>query len=135
MLDIEDLMKDLKSRPQCNGKIGVLGFCFGGRYAHLAAARLGANAAAAFHGTMIGAELNEMPKADCPISFHFGAEDPIVPMDEVDAIKKAYANHSNADIVVHEGATHNFSMPHKEGYNPAAATASRDAALKRFKQM
>jgi hypothetical protein len=45
MLDIEDLVKDLKARPECNGKVGILGFCFGGRYAHLAAARLGVDAA------------------------------------------------------------------------------------------
>ena len=30
MLDIEDYINDLKNRPQCNGKIAVLGFCFGG---------------------------------------------------------------------------------------------------------
>lgn len=38
--DIEDLIADLRSRPACNGKVAVLGFCFGGRYAHLAAARM-----------------------------------------------------------------------------------------------
>lgn len=135
MLDIEDLMKDLKSRPQCNGKVAVLGFCFGGRYAHLAAARLGANAAASYHGTLIGAHLDETPKVKCPVSFHFGAEDPIVPLDEVEAIKKAYSGHSNADVVLHQGATHNFSMPHKDGYNPTVAKAARDATLKRFKSM
>lgn len=31
MKDIEDLLNDLKKRPQCNGTVGVLGFCFGGR--------------------------------------------------------------------------------------------------------
>ena len=30
MLDIEDLVRDLKARPQCNGKVAMLGFCFGG---------------------------------------------------------------------------------------------------------
>ena len=41
MKDIEDLVRDLKSRPQCNGKVAILGFCFGGRYALLGAARGG----------------------------------------------------------------------------------------------
>ena len=43
--DVEDLMGDLRAHPRCNGKIGVLGFCFGGRYAQYAAALLGADAA------------------------------------------------------------------------------------------
>jgi hypothetical protein len=30
MLDIEDLIHDLKARLECNGKVGILGFCFGG---------------------------------------------------------------------------------------------------------
>ena len=86
MLDIEDLIKDLKARPECNGKVGVLGFCFGGRYAHLAAARLGVDAAGAYHGTKIGEHLDETPQVTCPVSLHFGAVDPAVPMDEVEAI-------------------------------------------------
>jgi carboxymethylenebutenolidase len=135
MKDIEDLMKDLKARPQCNGKVAVLGFCFGGRYAHLATTRLGANAAAAFHGTMIGLHLDEVDKVKVPVCYHFGDQDPVVPMDEVNAIQKAFAGKPNADITVHKGATHNFSMPTKDGYHPAAAKASREAALKCFRSM
>jgi len=135
MLDIEDLVNDLKNRPQCNGKVAVLGFCFGGRYAHLCAARLGVDAVGAFHGTAIGQHLDETDKVKCPVSFHFGSEDPVVPMDEVDAIKKSYASHANAEIVVHEGASHNFAMPYKQGYHPEAAAASRAAVLKAFKSI
>ena len=135
VLDVEDLMKDLKARPQCNGKVAVLGFCFGGRYAHLAAARLGANAAGSFHGTLIGKHLDEVGKVTCPVSFHFGEDDPVTPMDEVNEIKKAYAGHKNAEIAVYKGATHNFSMPRKDGYNPDAARKSRDAVLRAFKSM
>ena len=135
MLDIEDLIKDLKGRPQCNGKVAVLGFCFGGRYAHLSAARLGVDAAGAYHGTAIGMHLDETDKVKCPVSFHFGDSDPVVPMDEVDAIQKSYAGRANAEISVYEGASHNFSMPYKDGYDAAAATKSRQAVLSCFKSM
>ena len=135
MRDIEDLIGDLKSRPQCNGKVAVLGFCFGGLYAHLSAARLGADAAGAYHGTKIGSRIEEAAKVTCPVSFHFGDQDPVVPMDEVAAIQAAYAGHANAEIAVYEGATHNFSMPHKQGYHEAAARASRAAVLDCFRSM
>jgi carboxymethylenebutenolidase len=133
--DVEDLIGDLRANPRCNGKVGVLGFCFGGRYAHVAVSRLSANGAAAFHGTLIEENLDEMPPPGCPVSFHFGADDPVVPLETVEAIRKAYAHHKHAEIVVHDGATHNFSMPYKEGYNAAAAKASRDAALRCFRSM
>ncbi len=135
MRDIEDLVKDLKARPQCNGKVAMLGFCFGGLYAHLGAARLGIDAAGAFHGTKIGSALGETAKIKCPVSFHFGEEDPVVPMDEVEAIRKAYAGHSNAEIAVYPGASHNFSMPYKQGYHAEAAKKSRDAVLRCFRSM
>ncbi|MGE3247023.1 MAG: dienelactone hydrolase family protein [Beijerinckiaceae bacterium] len=135
MKDIEDLVNDLRNRPECNGKVGVLGFCFGGRYAHLAAARLGANAAAAYHGTLIGKHLDETSKIACPVSYHFGADDPIVPQDEVEAIRKSYADHKSAEIAVYAGASHNFSMPYKQGYNAEVARAAREAVLKCFNTM
>jgi carboxymethylenebutenolidase len=135
MLDMEDLIGDLKTRGQCNGKVAILGFCFGGLYAHLGAARLGIDAAGSFHGTKIGEYLGETDKITCPVSFHFGDEDPVVPMDEVEAIKKAYASHQNAEIVVHPGATHGFAMPYKEGYQAEAEKNSRAAVLRCFKSM
>ena len=133
--DVEDLLGDLRGRPECNGKVAVLGFCFGGRYAQLSESRFGANAAGAFHGTMIGAHLDEVDKVACPVSFHFGDADPVVPVEEVEAIKAAYASHANAEIALYEGATHNFSMTRKDGYNAEVAKTSRAAVLACFKSM
>ena len=135
MDDIEDVIADLKNRPECNGKVGMLGFCFGGRYVHLSAARLGIDAGAAFHGTAIGKNLEETSKITCPMSLHFGGVDPVVPMEEVNEIKAAYAGKSNVDIVVYEGAGHSFSMPSNQGYDADVAKASRDAALTLFRSM
>lgn len=134
LMDIEDVINHLRAQPRCTGKIAVLGFCFGGWIAHLSAARFGVDAAAAYHGTRIGQYLDEMPEPECPVSFHFGADDPIVPQDEVASIQAAYRGHENADIVVYPQATHNFAMPDKPGYHPEVATASRQAVLACFKQ-
>ena len=135
MKDIEDVVADLKNRPECNGKVGMLGFCFGGRYVHLSAARLGIDAGVAFHGTAIGKNLEETNKITCPMSLHFGGNDPVVPMEEVNAIKAAYAGKTNVDIVVYEGAGHSFSMPSNQGYDADVANASREAALTLFRSM
>lgn len=133
--DIADLIACLRAHPRCNGKVAVLGFCFGGRYAHLATTRLGADAAGAFHGTGIDLHLDEVDKVDVPVSYHFGDEDPIVPMDTVRAIQQAFAGRPHATISVHKGATHNFSMPQKPGFDDAAAASSRAAVLECFRSM
>lgn len=135
MRDIEDLVHDLKSRPACNGKVAILGFCFGGRYALLGAARLGIDAAASFHGALMGQHVDEVEKIRCPVSFHFGESDHVVPIEEIDAIRKAFAGRANADIGVYHGAGHNFAMPRKDGYNAAVAKESRERVLRCFKSM
>jgi carboxymethylenebutenolidase len=69
------------------------------------------------------------------VSFHFGDADPVVPIDEVTAIQKAFAGRSNAEIQVYPGAGHNFAMPHKQGYHPTAARESRERVLRCFTSM
>ena len=135
MRDIEDLVRDLKARPRCNGKVAILGFCFGGRYALQGAARLGIAAAASYHGTLMGQHLDEVDRIACPVSFHYGDRDPVVSMDEVEAIRKAFTGRPDADIQVYEGAGHNFAMPRKEGSHPQAARASRERVLRCFRSM
>lgn len=135
MRDIEDLVADLRARPQCNGKVAILGFCFGGRYALLGAARLGVDAAASFHGANMGEHLDEADRVRCPVSFHFGEDDPIAPMAEVNAIQRAFAGHAGAEVVVHPGAGHNFAMPYKPGYHAGVAKESRERVLRCFRSM
>ncbi len=133
--DMEDLLEAMRADPRCNGKVAMLGFCFGGLYAYLGAARLGADAAGSYHGTMIGDYLGEVDKVKVPVSFHYGKDDPIVPLAEVAAVQKAFAGRANAEVTLHEGATHNFSMAKKDGYHPEVAKKSRDAVLKAFRAM
>src|SRR4030095_14981027 len=51
MRDLADVIANLKKHPPCNGKVAVMGFCFGGPFALLAAARYGTNAGISFHGS------------------------------------------------------------------------------------
>jgi len=93
------------------------------------------DAGASFHGTAIGLHIDETDKIKCPMSLHFGGDDPVVPMEEVNAIKEAYSNHSNVEINVYPGIGHNFSMPHKPGYDESVAMTSRASVLKAFQSM
>jgi carboxymethylenebutenolidase len=107
-------------------KIAVVGYGFGGRYAFLALTRLGADAAAAFHGSGIGAHLDEAPNAKLPLSLHFGDDDDRVPFEEVRAIKGALEGFATTEIYRYPGAGHGFAMREDAGFNePAAHEAER----------
>ena len=128
MDDLRDTRDVLASLPEWNGKFAVLGFCFGGQHAFLALARLGADAGVSFHGTSIQHYLDEAPAVTKPFSFHFAAEDDLVPLHDVERIRQALAG-KPGEIIVHAGATHGFSRTDSNGYNAAVAHAAEKSAF------
>jgi carboxymethylenebutenolidase len=64
----------LKNDKDCNGKIGVVGFCFGGWIANMMAVRIpGLSAAVPFYGTQPAAE--DVPKIQAPLLLHYAGLD------------------------------------------------------------
>jgi carboxymethylenebutenolidase len=130
--DLRVTLVTLRAHPECNGNVAVLGFCFGGRYAFLAAAQLDVQAAAGFHPTQIGASLDEAPDVKVPLSLHYGEIDPVTPPEEIAATRAALAGKPGIEIVVHPGATHNFSLEGVPGYHEEAARNSDARAFALF---
>jgi carboxymethylenebutenolidase len=133
--DLGATVAELRALPQCNGNVAVVGFCFGGRYAFLAAARLDVQAAAAFHGTQIGASLADAPRVHAPLSLHYGDQDPVAPMSEVEAVKDALRGKPDAEVFVYPGATHNFAVPGVPGYDPAVAEQAEQRVFAVFDRL
>lgn len=132
--DLEDTVADLKSRPECNGKIAVMGFCFGGPHVLLAAARLGIDAGIAFHGSHVGDFLDEAPKVGCPLCFNYGDKDFVASMEEIGRIKAAFDKLDDAEVNVYPGCGHGYMQPSRgEGYDDDAAKKSWARALEVLK--
>ena len=70
------------------GKVGMVGFCWGGTLTFLAACHLPIAAGVAYYGGGIAKLLERSPKA--PVMFHFGENDTHIPVKDVEKIKKAY---------------------------------------------
>ncbi|MDT5344401.1 MAG: carboxymethylenebutenolidase [Mycobacterium sp.] len=64
----------LQALPQCTGRVGVAGFCMGGRFA-LVMSPKGFSASAPFYGTPLPKELSETLDGACPVVASFGARD------------------------------------------------------------
>lgn len=126
--DLGDAVAWLRAHPACDGKVVVFGYCFGGRYAYLAATRLGVDGAVSFHGTKIGLNLDEAKNVACPLSIHVGDKDPSIPMAEVEATQKALAGVPGVEIRVYPGCVHGFTGKGRPSYDAAADAASTAAA-------
>jgi carboxymethylenebutenolidase len=114
----------LKTAPETHGQVGVVGFCMGGRLAYMLAARAQPDAVVSYYGSGIGAQLQDAPRIQSPILFHFGTADAYLPMQEAESIRAAFADHANAEVELHEGAGHAFDNPSPMFHH---AQASRDA--------
>jgi len=65
----------LYANDDCTGKIGVMGFCLGGKNAYLASTRLPIEAAVSYYGVQIDQHLDEADRRTCPILMHFASDD------------------------------------------------------------
>jgi carboxymethylenebutenolidase len=126
--DVRAVLRYLETLPNWNHKFATVGYCFGGRLSLLGLTRLGADAAVTFHGTAMHLDLGEAGTISQPFSFHFGDADPVVPMEQVEAIKAALAG-KNGEIYVYPGAQHSFAQQESPRYDPVAGPLSEERAL------
>jgi carboxymethylenebutenolidase len=104
-------------------RIGITGFCRGGRISFLTASRNAEiKAAAPFYGGGIGGLLDQAAKVSCPMLLFFGDQDAFIPNDEVEKIKTTLEQlNKQAEIKVYAGAPHGFFCNERDSYRPAAA--------------
>ena len=105
----------------------VVGYCWGGTAAWLAACRcFGFAASTVFYGRRIPELIAETPKV--PIILHFGRTDPTIPLETVEAIAAAHP-----DLPIHlYDAGHGFNSDRRADYNPDAARLARLRTLRLF---
>lgn len=98
------------------GRTGIIGFCWGGTVAHVAAAARPFAAAVSYYGGAIVNHLDKRPQ--CPIMYHFGEEDASIPPQNVDKIRDALPE---GRYFVYPGAAHGFSCEDRASFDAAAA--------------
>jgi carboxymethylenebutenolidase len=110
-------------------KVCVVGYCYGGSLAWLAAAKVeGISAASSYYGSVVKA--NAALKPACPVIVHLGRTDPGIPADEV-AAAVAKTN-PDVPVYIYEGAGHGFNNESPERYNAEASDLARHRTLKLF---
>jgi carboxymethylenebutenolidase len=121
----------LKSHPECTGKIGVVGFCFGGTMANKLAVRLpDLVAAVAFYGRQPPAA--DAAKIKAPLLLHYASLDTRI-TDGWPAYEEALkANHVTYKAYVYEGVNHGFHNDTTPRYDEAAAKLAWQRTLDFF---
>jgi carboxymethylenebutenolidase len=122
--DLSASVTALKAMSEVTGKIASVGYCLGGRLSFVCAAKAGVDAAVCYYGGGISTQLDLVPDIEVPILLHFGGKDTHIPMDQVDAIKAAFAGHHDATIDVYPDGDHGFNCWARGSYHqPSSALA------------
>ncbi|HWG80829.1 MAG TPA: dienelactone hydrolase family protein [Stellaceae bacterium] len=111
------------------GKVGIVGYCWGGGLAFLAATRLsGVAAAVGYYGGMVAAHAQEKPRV--PVMLHFGDSDQSIPMSDVEKVKQL-----RPDITTYVyKAGHGFGCDERQSYNAEASKLALERTLKFFRE-
>ena len=125
MKDVQAAVKEAAKA----GKVGIVGYCWGGTVAWRAAANTaGIAAAVPYYGGGMPNFINEKPKV--PLMGHFGDKDQHIPVAGVKQLAEKYPQHQ---IFIY-AADHGFNCDQRGSYNAAAAKQARERTLAFFRQ-
>ncbi len=132
--DVAAAAHTLRSLTTSNGKVGVIGYCSGGRQSFLAACSLDLDAAVDCYGAfVVGTPPEGMPlkvgpivhmtkDLSCPLLGLFGAEDSYPSPEQVEELRAELDKHQKTyDFQIYEGAGHAFFAVNRPSYRVDAA--------------
>jgi carboxymethylenebutenolidase len=126
LLDIEAAIAAVKE----GGKVGIVGYCWGGTLAYAAACRLsGLTAAVGYYGGGIAGMVSEKPQI--PLILQFGDKDQSIPLADIEKIKAA---RPEVPVYVYPDAGHGFSCDERGSFNAAAAELAAKRTMEFFSQ-
>lgn len=126
--DVGAAAKCLRALPEVIGKVGAVGFCFGGWLTFAAAAERMIDIGVSYYGGGIQHQLDQCERIVAPMQFHFGESDAHVPLALAGALRERFAGR-DAEVHTYPGAEHGFNCWERETYNAGAAALAHERAL------
>jgi carboxymethylenebutenolidase len=128
--DVERALGQVRQRTDCNGKVGVLGFCIGGAVAYLAAVRSPLDACISYYGKGVENYLGEAQALTCPTVLHYAGADRFILPSTVADVRRGLTAKRNVEIYDYPGVDHGFNSEDRKAYNRAVAELAMQRTLR-----
>ena len=134
--DVASAIAYLERQPTVRaGRVGITGFCMGGRVAYLAACALADKITAAVPYYGGGIPVDRTAALGAPVLAFFGEDDPFIPLDSVEKLRaEAQRLGKRVEIVVYPKAPHGFFCNERDSYRPEAAADAWERTKRFFAQ-
>jgi carboxymethylenebutenolidase len=111
----------LRKHPACNGRVGAIGHCLGGKLAYLLSVRFKPDCAVGYYGVGIEKALNEAPNITTPLMLHIAGKDKFCPPEAQEAIRSSVDSNALVTIHTYPDRDHAFGRPGGEHYDQVDA--------------
>lgn len=141
--DVSAAIDYLKSCDDVNGKVGLTGFCTGGRICLMTTCRnVQVSAAAPFYASPVTVSfpgqrplLSYVSGLKAPVLITYGDSDVHIPMNQIEQLRTEISRSgAPAEYLIYPGADHAFMNPEQSAYNPAAAKDAFPKVVKFLKK-
>lgn len=132
--DLKSTLMAVRAHHHCNGKVGTVGYCLGGRLAYLMATRSNADCNVGYYGVTIESYLNESNNISTPLMLHIAEEDSYAPKEAQAEIKRGLELNPHVTIHSYAGADHAFARVGGDHYDEKAATLANSRTASFFAQ-
>ena len=130
--DMEDTVKHLATLPECNGRVGAVGYCLGGKLCYLLCCRTDIDCAVAYYGTYIEHNIREVGNLHRPFMLHMAMKDRWVQAEVNDLLERRLSPNPLVEIHQYPGADHAFARHGGRTYSKPEADRALGLSVEFF---
>jgi len=132
--DMEDTMAFLKTLPECNGKVGAVGYCLGGKLCYLMCCRTDIDCAVAYYGTYIEHRISEAKNLHRPFMLHMAMKDRWVQAEVNEMLERRLSPNPLVTIEKYPEADHAFARHGGKPYRKPEADRALGLSVDFFRK-
>jgi carboxymethylenebutenolidase len=127
--DCRQTINHVRGLASCNGRVGTVGYCLGGRLAFLLAMQGAIDASVCFYPVAVQPELKKLSVSKIPLLVHLASDDVLCKSEAQSEITAFVQAEASNRVIIYDGVGHGFARMGRTGVAAAAADRAESATV------